>query len=69
MTEAPPARWPRLYPMLKKAGVPTEIHVYASGGKRFGIREKPNRQTPVATSWYLRLGDWMADQLADRGLA
>jgi len=51
-----------LYPMLKKAGVQTEIHVYASGGHGFGIREKPNRPTPVATSWYLRLGDWMADQ-------
>jgi acetyl esterase/lipase len=51
-----------LYPMLKKAGVPTEIHVYASGGHGFGIREKPNRPTPAATSWYLRLGDWMADQ-------
>jgi acetyl esterase/lipase len=50
-----------LYPMLKKAGVSTEIHVYASGGHGFGIRETP-KPTPVATTWYLRLADWMTDQ-------
>ena len=51
-----------LYPMLKKAGVQTEIHVYANGGHGFGIRENPKRPTPVNTSWFLRLGDWMGDQ-------
>jgi endo-1,4-beta-xylanase len=50
-----------LYPMLKKAGVPTEVHIYATGGHGFGIRETP-KPTPVATSWYLRLADWMDDQ-------
>jgi len=51
-----------LYPMLKQAGVPTELHIYASGGHGFGIREHPARPTPVATTWYVRLADWMTDQ-------
>jgi endo-1,4-beta-xylanase len=50
-----------LYPMLKQAGVSTEVHVYASGGHGFGIRETP-KQNPVATSWQVRFSDWMADQ-------
>jgi acetyl esterase/lipase len=50
-----------LYPMLKSAGVPTEVHVYASGGHGFGINEKP-RQTPITTTWWLRFGDWMSDR-------
>jgi endo-1,4-beta-xylanase len=50
-----------LYPALKNAGIPTEVHVYNSGGHGFGIREKPN-QPLVATTWYLRVGDWMKDR-------
>lgn len=50
-----------LYPMLKNAGVPTEVHVYASGGHGFGIRDKP-KPTPVTTTWYLRFGEWMGDR-------
>ncbi len=50
-----------LYPELKKAGVPTELHVYNSGGHGFGVRTSP-KQTPVATTWLLRLRDWMEDR-------
>jgi endo-1,4-beta-xylanase len=52
---------PALYTMLKQAGVSVEIHIYASGGHGFGIRETP-KPTPVATTWYVRLTDWMADR-------
>lgn len=51
----------QLYPMLKEAGVSVEIHVYASGGHGFGIRETPHNN-PVAVSWQVRFSDWMADQ-------
>jgi endo-1,4-beta-xylanase len=51
-----------LYPMLKQAGVPVELHIYASGGHGFGIREHPAKPTPVGMTWYARLGDWMHDQ-------
>ena len=50
-----------LYPMLKQAGVSTEIHVYASGGHGFGIRKSP-RAHPVMSTWQMRLTDWMNDQ-------
>jgi acetyl esterase/lipase len=52
-----------LYLALKKAGLPAEMHVYASGGHGFEIRENP-KPVPIQVSWYLRLGDW----LKDRGL-
>lgn len=51
-----------LYPAFKKAGVPVEIHVYASGGHGFGLREKPTKPTPASTSWQVRFTDWMADR-------
>jgi len=50
-----------LYPMLKAAGIQTEVHVYATGGHGFGINPNTRNQSPVATSWYLRLGDWLKD--------
>jgi acetyl esterase/lipase len=50
-----------LYPMLKAAGIPTEVHVYASGGHGFGINPNTRNPSPVATTWYLRLGDWLKD--------
>jgi len=51
-----------LYPMLRQAGVPTELHIYGSGGHGFGIREHPAKPTPAGTTWYARLADWMQDQ-------
>ncbi|MGI8989055.1 MAG: alpha/beta hydrolase [Bryobacteraceae bacterium] len=50
-----------LYPALKKAGVPTELHVYLSGGHGFGLQPKPLKPNAIYASWYLRLLDWMAD--------
>jgi len=50
-----------LYPMLKAAGIKTEVHVYASGGHGFGINPNTRSQSPVATTWQLRLGDWLKD--------
>ena len=53
---------PAIYLALKKAGVPTEMHVYVDGGHGFGIREHPKQKLPSNTSWYLRLADWMGDR-------
>jgi endo-1,4-beta-xylanase len=50
-----------LYPMLKAAGIKTEVHVYASGGHGFGINPNTKSHSPVATTWHLRLGDWLKD--------
>jgi endo-1,4-beta-xylanase len=50
-----------LYPMLKAAGIKTEVHIYASGGHGFGINPNTRNPSPVATTWQLRLGDWLKD--------
>jgi len=50
-----------LYLMLKAAGIKTELHVYASGGHGFGINPNTKSRSPVATTWQLRLGDWLGD--------
>lgn len=47
-----------LYLDLQKQGVPSEMHIYASGGHGFGMRES---HLPVAT-WPDRLKEWMVDQ-------
>jgi acetyl esterase/lipase len=47
-----------LYLDLEKQGVPTEMHIYASGPHGVGMR--PSR-LPVAT-WPDRLRDWMVDR-------
>lgn len=52
---------PSLYLALKKAGVSTELHIYASGGHGFGLRSSPAKPNVIYSSWYLRLQDWMAD--------
>jgi acetyl esterase/lipase len=44
-----------LYLALKKAKVPAELHVFASGGHGFGLR--PSKQ-PCST-WPQRCADWM----------
>ena len=44
-----------LYVAMKKAGVPAEMHLYATGGHGFGMRKSPH---PCA-SWPDRVGDWM----------
>jgi acetyl esterase/lipase len=44
-----------LYSACKKAGVPAEMHLYASGGHGFGMNKVPH---PCAT-WPDRAADWM----------
>ena len=43
------------YLALKKAGVPAEMHLFASGGHGFGLRESDK----AVTSWPKRAGEWM----------
>jgi acetyl esterase/lipase len=50
-----------LYPLLKAAGIQTEVHVYATGGHGFGLNPNTKSKSPVATTWQLRLGDWLRD--------
>jgi len=52
---------PSLYLALKKAGVPTEIHIYASGGHGFGYRPSEPRKNVIYSTWLPRVQDWMAD--------
>jgi acetyl esterase/lipase len=52
---------PLLYLALKRAGVSVELHLYASGGHGFGLRQQP-APIPCATTWHLRLADWLADR-------
>jgi len=59
--KGPSAALAGLYPMLKAAGIKTEVHVYASGGHGFGINPNTKSKSPVATTWQLRLGDWLKD--------
>lgn len=47
-----------LYLDLEKQGVPSEMHIYASGGHGFGMKLS---NLPVAT-WPDRLKEWMVDQ-------
>ena len=50
-----------LYPLLKAAGIQTEVHVYATGGHGFGLNPDTKSPSPVAGTWQLRLGDWLKD--------
>jgi len=44
-----------MYSALKKAGVPAELHLYATGGHGYGMRKIPH----PAASWPDRAGDWL----------
>ena len=44
-----------LFVELKKAGVPSEVHVYSKGGHGYGLRPSDN---PVCT-WHKRCEDWL----------
>jgi acetyl esterase/lipase len=48
---------PKLFDKLRAAKVPTEVHIYNSGGHGFGVRERP---IPVS-NWTARLHEWMGD--------
>jgi acetyl esterase/lipase len=47
-----------VYLALKRAGVPAELHIYATGGHGFGIRQSKN---PVS-QWPARCAEWMRSQ-------
>ncbi len=47
-----------VYLKFKAAGVPAELHIYASAGHGFGLREK--NHTP-AGAWPARFQEWLAD--------
>jgi acetyl esterase/lipase len=48
----------RTYLALKKAGVPAELHIYASGGHGFGLRPSSK---PCST-WTKRCAEWFVSQ-------
>jgi hypothetical protein len=47
-----------MYLALKRAGVPAEMHIFASGGHGFGMRpsDKP------CSTWPKRCGEWLQSQ-------
>ena len=45
----------QLYMALKRAGVPAELHIYASGGHGFGLRPSPN----PSSTWPKRCEEWL----------
>jgi len=47
-----------LFGELKKAGVPAEMHIYASGGHGWGMRQTGH----PCNSWIDRYGEWLASQ-------
>jgi acetyl esterase/lipase len=48
----------RLYLALKKAGIPAEMHIYATGGHGFGLRPSQD----ACSSWPLRCETWLRSQ-------
>jgi endo-1,4-beta-xylanase len=46
------------YLRFKKAGVPAELHLYATGGHGFGLRADNARP---AGQWLVRFHEWLAD--------
>lgn len=59
--KGPSTAIPAVYLALKKAGVPAELHIYASGGHGFGYQPADNRPNVIYATWVARLRDWMAD--------
>ena len=46
------------YLRFKRAGVPAELHLYATGGHGFGLRADNSRP---AGKWLVRFEEWLAD--------
>jgi endo-1,4-beta-xylanase len=55
-----PAGFPVLYAALKKAGTPTEMHIYTTGGHGFGVR--PNAKSVAGRTWLARSMDWLRER-------
>jgi acetyl esterase/lipase len=47
-----------LYVNMKRAGINTELHIYASVGHGFGVRDKANLRV---AGWPSRVKEWMLD--------
>jgi endo-1,4-beta-xylanase len=47
-----------VYLRFKRAGVPAELHIFATGGHGFGFR--PTNTRPVG-QWIVRFEEWLAD--------
>ncbi len=47
-----------LYLKYKDAGIPAELHIYATAGHGFGIRESNHG---ASAGWPLRLEEWLSD--------
>jgi endo-1,4-beta-xylanase len=47
-----------VYLKFKEAGVPAELHIYATAGHGFGMRE---RNRSAAGAWPARFEEWLAD--------
>jgi acetyl esterase/lipase len=55
-----PEQMVNFYVVLRKAGVPAELHIYNSGGHGYGVRaDRPN--LPVST-WPIRFTEWLGDR-------
>ena len=54
----------QLFLALKKADVPSELHVYSAGGHGFGLRPSPH----AATTWPDRCAEWMKSRGLTLGL-
>ena len=54
----PPENSARFYAALKAAGVPAEMHVYASGGHGFGIR----RSGKTSEHWPAAFEAWLSER-------
>ncbi len=50
-----------VYLLYKKAHVPVELHLYASGGHGFGLRPEKEKPTPV-DGWINRGLEWLIDR-------
>jgi endo-1,4-beta-xylanase len=47
-----------LYLKYKEAGVPAELHIYATAGHGFGMR---STNKGAVAGWYVRLAEWLTD--------
>ena len=50
----------KFYLELEAKKIPTEMHIYASGGHGFGLRPT-SKPSPVVT-WPDRMNDWLAER-------
>lgn len=50
---------PKVYLLFKAAGVPADLHMYASAGHGFGLRD--SNKTPSG-AWPQRFHEWLVDQ-------